>query len=66
MTGPITPHLKALPHADGVEVCFKERSLVIPPDMAREFGQQLIDAADAHDPLGVTPLPVVTPKGDPL
>jgi hypothetical protein len=66
MTGPITPHIEITPHADGVHLKLKHVEIVLPPDMARDLGQLLIDTANGHDPLGVLPLPQATVKGKPL
>ena len=66
MTGPITPHIEITPHADGVHLKLKHVEIVLPPDMAKAVGNLLITAADAHDPLGVTPLPEAKVLGKPL
>lgn len=62
MPGPLTPHLRITPHSDGVHVWFKGAELVLPAEQAKAFAQQMIEAADAHDPLGVSPLPEVKLK----
>jgi hypothetical protein len=66
MSGPITPHIEITPHADGVHLKLKHVELVLPPQMARDVGQLLIDTANAHDPLGVLPLPEAKVKGKAL
>lgn len=66
MSGPITPHLEVTAHPDGVHLKLRHVSLVLPPDMAKDVAALLVAVADAHDPLGVLPLPQATVKGKPL
>lgn len=66
MSSLITPHVTMEDCVDGVKLAVKGASLVVPADMARAIGQALIALADAHDPLGMTPLPTVTPAGQPI
>lgn len=64
MSSLITPHVTMEDCVDGVKLGVKGASLVVPADMARAIGQQLIALADAHDPLGMTPIPTVVPAKD--
>lgn len=57
----MTPHITVENDADGVQLTLKSASIVLPPGMAVELARLLLDAADAHDPLGVRSLPVVKP-----
>lgn len=63
MSGPITPHVTVQTIPDGIRLTVKHSSIVLPPDMAKEIGNWLISSADAHDPLTVPEIPVVTPTG---
>lgn len=62
----MTPHIEVTNDPDGVRLTLKGQWLVLPPTMAIELATLLINAAHDHDPLGVRPLPQVTPIGDPI
>lgn len=67
MSGPLTPVIVLTPYTDGVHVdVTKPGGVTIPVQMARTLGKWLIKYADDIDEAKIPPLPVVTPKGDPI
>lgn len=62
----MTPLINIENDADGVRLTLRDRSIVLPPAMANELAQLLLDASAEHDPATVRPQPVVTPSGDPI
>ena len=60
----ISAHVEATADSDGVRLAVKRSGVVLPPAQARELAQLLLKLSDEHDPLGVTPLPEATVRGD--
>lgn len=66
MSGPITPHIEISEHADGVHLKLRHVEIVLPPSMALDVADLL--TTTAWKAMGKTPLPlpIVTPRKDPI